>query len=252
MKTTGRITGLMEPINYKFVSLPFKNRVISVQYYAEKFLRFVPRSIPNYPSHGVDHSKNIIELLDDFLENWSIGLTEKEVYLLYLTAWLHDIGIIINRDDHNKHSADIINKSEYLSTQLGREIQTLVGWVVKAHSNKFEIGSVPEEICEVRLRFISSIFRLLDACEIVYDKCPTEVYECIKNELSEENMGYWQGHMSIIGITYKKPSILFYVTDIDKSMFLISHLKDEIESIKDIFMQNNTDIPLVKVLDACL
>lgn len=248
MKITGRITGFMESINYKFVPLSFKSKIISVQYYAEKFLRFVPRSIPNYPSHGVDHSKNIIELLDFFLENWSIGLSEKEVYLLYLAAWLHDVGIIINRDDHNNHSAAIISKSEYLSTQLGKEIQTLVVWVVKAHSNKFEIETVPEEICEVRLRFISSIFRIMDACEIVYDKCPTEVYECIKDQLNEENIGYWQGHMSIIGITYKKPYILFYVTDVDKSMLLISHLKDEIEAVKEIFIKNNLDVPLIEIL----
>lgn len=235
----------MSTIDYKFLSPLLKNKVDPVQYFAEKFLRFVPRSIPNYPSHGSDHSKNIIILLDRFLENWSIDLTEKETYLLYLAAWLHDVGIIINRDGHNEHSANIINKSSYLYNQLGSEIQTLVGIVAKSHSKKFRIETVSEEICEVRLQLICSIFRIIDACEVTSDKCPTEVYECIKDELDDENEEFWQGHMSIIGITYRKPNIIFSVTDTEKCVLLITRLKEEIDSVKQIFVQNRIDFPVI-------
>lgn len=246
MKITGRITGSIATPNYKFVSPLFTYKIDQIQYYAEDFLRFIPRNIRNYPSHGTDHSINILSLIDKFLENWSITLSEKEAYLLYLAAWLHDIGIIIDRNNHNEHSANILIKSQYISTHLGREIQKLVGWVVRSHSKEFEIIDVPDEICEVRLQFICSIFRIMDACEIVDKKCPTEVFECIKNELNDESMEFWQAHMSIMGITYKKPDIIIYVTDINKSKLLITHLQNEIDSIRDIFLKNNTDFPVIQ------
>ena len=82
---------------YKGISHPQKTILLSVSKYAEGFLRFAPRTIRNYPSHGIDHSVNIIKMINDFTEKWELKLSKNERFILYAAAWLHDIGCVKNR-----------------------------------------------------------------------------------------------------------------------------------------------------------
>lgn len=239
----------MESVHYRSLSPEFEAKINQIELFAEKFLRFVPRSIPDYPSHGVDHSKNIIEHLENLIEKWPIRLLDEEIYLLYLGAWLHDIGIIIDRNEHNLHSAYIINQTSIFENILGKETQNMLMWIVKAHSSSFNMMEVPLEIRKIRLRFISSIFRILDACEIIYTKCPAEVYQLIEQKLNPESKKYWESHMSILSVDFNNPNIVFYVNDKNKSELLVSHLIKEIESVREVFQFYGVTFPVVKVVE---
>lgn len=233
-------------VNYKNVSDFYEAKLKQFEPFAGKFLKFIPRSIPDYPSHGVDHSQNIIDLLNRFVEAWHIDLTEKETYLLYLGAWVHDIGCIIDRDNHNEKSADIINKTPFFLSFLEKDIITLLQYIVKAHSSSYSIETIPKDCLDVRLQLICSIFRLMDACEIESSKCPKEVYEFIKNSIDSKSNKYWIAHMNICGVTFKIPEIIVVVDDLDKSEILIKHLEKEVNSILDIFNDYKIPIPYVK------
>lgn len=235
-------------VNYEYLPPEFPD-IMQIQYLAEKFLQFIPRGIPDYPSHGVDHSLNIIKHVDSMIKNWCVGLSSEEIYLLYCAAWLHDIGNIIERKNHNVFSACIINESLIIESLLGREMQNQLAWIAKAHSSSCNIYEVPIQVGNVRLRFISSLFRILDACEIINTKCPEAVYSVIEKVLNQTSKTYWESHKSILSIEFRSAEIIYYVTDRDKSDLLINHLDKEIESVKDIICSNGVDFPDITVIE---
>lgn len=235
-------------VEYANVSDSHQAKLKQIEFFSEQLLKFIPRGIPDYPSHGVDHSQNIIDLLDKFIKAWSIDITEKEAYLLYLGAWVHDIGNITGRDGHNKKSAEIVGKIPFFGSILGKDIVTLLKWIAKAHSSKYPLKEVPQNCLSVRLQLVCSIFRIMDACEIVYSKCPNEVYELIKDDLGSESDKYWKAHMSVIGVGFKIPIIEIVVDDLEFSNILIEHLKEEIDSVRDVLDTNGIPVPCVKVV----
>jgi hypothetical protein len=223
--------------------------------YAEQFLRFIPRNIKNFPSHGMDHSINIINLTNAFVDGWSISLSEDERYLLYLAAWLHDIGCICGREHHNEVSFQILARNESICNSInavnGNVLHDLK-YVINSHSSIYPIDTVPKMRSRVRLRLICSIFRLLDACEISCTKCPKEVFSLIRPTLDGDPIAYsfWDGHMRIRSLTYKKPDIEVLVVDSnDNSQKIIGRLKGEIESITAIFDESGICIPNVNVIE---
>ncbi len=235
-------------VGYINISDAYEAKLKQIEIVSKRFLKFVPRSIPNYPSHGVDHSQNIIKLLNKFTIAWSITLTEKETYLLYLGAWVHDIGIITGREGHNESSSEILDKIPFFGSILGKDIVALLKWIVIAHSSSYPMEKVPKNFLGVNLHLICSIFRIIDACEIAYLKCPNEVYELIKDDLDIENDKYWKAHMSILGTWFEVPKIKILVDNSEFSNILIEHLKEEIDSIRDVLDSNNVPVPQVDVV----
>ena len=239
-------------VGYINISDAYEAKLKQIEIVSKRFLKFVPRSIPNYPSHGVDHSQNIIKLLNEFIGAWSINLTNKETYLLYLGAWVHDIGIITGRERHNESSAEIIDKTPFFGSILGKDIVALLKWVVIAHSSSYPMKKVPKIFLGVNLQLICSVFRIIDACEIAYSKCPSEVYELIKDDLDPDNDEYWKAHMSILGTWFKVPKIKILVDNLEFSNILIKHLNEEIDSVRDVLGTNGIPVPRVEVaIDDC-
>lgn len=237
-------------VEYVNVSDACEAKLKQIEFFSEQFLKFIPRGIPDYPSHGVDHSQNIIDLLNKFIKAWSIDITEKEAYLLYLGAWVHDIGNITGRNGHNKKSAEIVGKIPFFESVLGKDIVALLKWIAKAHSSKYPLKEVPQNCLSVRLQLICSIFRIIDACEIANSKCPSEVYELIKDDLvssKSDSDKYWKAHMSVIGVWFKVPNIGILVDDLEFSNILIEHLKEEIDSVRDVLDTNGIPVPRVEV-----
>jgi len=231
---------------YRKISDFYKGKLQQVEIVSEKFLNFIPRGIPDYPSHGKDHTQSIIRLLNSFIETWSLTLTEKELYVLYLGAWVHDIGCIVSREKHNEISANMVKKTQFFTSILDKDIITLIQYVVKAHSSNYNLKNVPKDCLGVRLQLICSIFRVIDACEIDSSKCPPEVYEFIKDLMKTESKEYWIAHMNICGVTLKNPEIVVVVDNLDESNILIEHLKKEIDSVQVIFNNNKIVIPIIK------
>lgn len=238
----------MDPCGYKHLHPIYEEKIDQIVPFAEDFLRFIPRSIPDFPSHGADHSINIIDHIDSFIDSWNLLLTDEEIYLLYLGAWFHDIGNLVDRTNHHIHSMNIIQNSQVLERYLGKKTQRQLGWIVKAHSSKCEIMEVPLDIDNVRLRLISSILRIADACEILYTKCPMEVYQIIENKMPPDSKEYWEAHRSVVGISFNNPFIRIFVDDNKKCTVVTSHITEEITSVKKVLSSHKVTIPKVKVI----
>jgi hypothetical protein len=223
---------------------------------SESILRFIPRTLKNYPSHGIDHTLNIIELTNKFLERWGISLRRDERFILYLAAWLHDIGCISTRKNHNRKSIELLEENQSLCTLLNscdNEIFTNLCDVIRCHSKsnskKNGIETVPKKRGKIRTQYLCAIFRLMDACEITKSKCPIEVFNAIKGSLETDTnaMEFWEGHINITDVIFKKPHIEIYHKKgkAKKIERITSELKIEVLSIQDIFRENRTDVPKV-------
>lgn len=236
-----------------------KDSLKNIALYSERFLRFVPRTLINFPSHGVDHSISIINLINNFHENWGANLISEEIYLLYSTAWLHDIGCIRDRNNHNEISVEIFLADENICDSI-REVNdralTNITWIVKSHSSNFSIQDVPEEGGNgVRLQMISAIFRLIDSCEISYAKCPSTVFEEIRKNLVDKYgnpdktaLKYWRAHMSIRSILFKNPKIEIMAIDRRRIKTIIKKLNTEIASIEEVFNNNGVTVPEILII----
>jgi len=233
-----------------------KNVVFIASNFSESFLRFIPRQIKNYPSHGIDHTLNIIELTNKFLDRWDISLKRDEKFLLYLAAWLHDIGCISARKGHNIKSIQLLEKNETLCVLLNNLDQELflnLCDIIRCHSKSNSrsngIMNVPKKRGKIRTQYICAIFRLMDACEVTKSKCPIEVYDEIKRTFKKNGapdtvaIEFWEGHMNITEIVFTKPNIEIYLKNRKKSKNIISELKTEVLSIKEIFRENGIPLP---------
>jgi hypothetical protein len=244
---------------YKYTGInhPQQTILVFVSKYAEGFLRFAPRKIRNFPSHGIDHTVNIIRMINAFTANWGIRLSRNERFILYSAAWLHDIGCVKDRSPHNKISVDILLRDQDICDYfngLDTDLLIILQYVIESHSSSYKITTVPKKIGAVRVRLICAIFRFLDGCEITNFKCPAPVFAEIKDDLinddgsvDEDALEFWMGHMNIKYIGFSKPDINITVNDSRKSRNIISRLKKEIKSVQKIFVENAIDVPIVQV-----
>jgi len=223
-------------------------KLMEMEAFWRQILRFLPRGVPDFPSHGVDHSEKIVILINDFIEEWKPELSVKEIYLLYLAAWAHDIGCLNGREKHHIKSVELLKKTPVFESLLGDEIFTDLKWIVVSHSSKYLMVKVPKTCFGVRLKLVASIFRILDGCEMGSSKCPPIVYNLI-DDLHPESKKHWEAHLSIIGIKLSYPKIEIYTKNIGKCEILTSHLDEEIYSVKHILDEYDIKIPKVDVKD---
>jgi hypothetical protein len=222
-------------------------KLVEVRGFSEPFLRFLPREIRTYPSHGYDHSINIVKNISKFNQVWDIRLSEAELFLLYVSAWVHDIGCLVSREGHNMQSSEIL--SQY-SFHLKKEFLTSLKFIVETHSttnSPYPITEVPTEWGEVRLRLLCAIFRIMDACDITDANCPRVVYQVIQSTLGEESNRYWQAHLNIEKLTFRYPHITVYVDNIEACRFLIEHLDEEIQTVRSVFEDYSITVPIVEI-----
>ncbi|MHA1596005.1 MAG: HD domain-containing protein [Candidatus Baldrarchaeia archaeon] len=104
-------------------------------------------SVNLFPDHGFHHCERVLnyanKLLDELVKishGRVYDLYEEENFLLKISAYVHDIGMLCGRENHSIHSANII-KARLPSTlmQLNREEREVLSEIVKRHSSKMPI-----------------------------------------------------------------------------------------------------------------
>lgn len=223
--------------------------VAQIEAYSEKILPFLPREIQDYPSHGIDHSKAVINLLNGFIKRWSIKVTNDERFLLYLAAWTHDLGRICRGEHHNKISVKIIERSDLFKHLLSSKDITCLKKVVESHSQDYDITDIPKKWDEIRLQLICAIFRIIDAMEMDSHKCPKEVFDLIEKSqhpLDPSSRLYWIAHMNVQAVGFEYPEIVIGVEKRHESDLLINKLKKEIESVKYVLTDYGIEIPTIR------
>ncbi len=210
--------------------LELQLNILQVEIHALDALTFVHQELDKYTSHGADHSWGIIDNLHDFLLKWNLKISPQEAYLLYYCAWFHDIGNLIDRENHHIESCKIIERIPDYLRLAGKngnwlpQIQT----IIKYHRSKTEFGEISEDIQFNKIKLLAAIFRLMDGIDIRSTRCPEIVYNIIKErlELNEVSNNKWIAHQLINTFVWNYNTLNIYLKKSDHCQF---------ENYKDFF-----------------
>lgn len=232
-----------------------------------KILRsYVPRGIPDFTDHGEMHSGRIEEILKDLIiptcngsDNTAIHLNDYECFCMITSCWLHDIGCIVDRENHGIRSAQIVKEllSGTFTTSGIQELEPCIIKIISTHTDTDEdkkkgivgLSNLIKEMevklgekeqikkITIKLQLIASLFRLADACDICAIRAPSLVYKLIKDTFKEgKSKKIWLAHSEIVklAIDSDKYSFSIYVDNKAKAQPVIEKFKKDIEEIKPI------------------
>jgi len=213
-------------------------------------LGFLPRAAPNLTDHGVQHSKNLMDIFSNFsqnLERLDVMLSEPEKYLLTLGIWLHDVGLLItdekDKKAHGKNSIKVMESKAFsmLHDILGKDVFNSLKYVVKYHSSDTDLKDVPQYklMQDVRLRLVCTIFRLIDGCDITSARASRVLYNLLTENglLNDESLKHWKAHISIVSAVFQQEKLVVDCDNESDGLFIIDHLKGELETVNQIFKE---------------
>lgn len=222
-------------------------------------LHYIPREreLANFTSHGLDHTKRVIYHLNAIIkvcDEGRSGMTDLEAYLLYASAWLHDIGCLLGREEHSIKSAEMIEELQGRYIEGIEDKVPFLQLIIRAHSRKEELKEVPEYVYlygeKVKLRFIAALFRLADACDIDRRRAPKVVYGFIKKELKSKSKKYWIAHQHVDSVSFdvEARTIVIGVQDEEKVAVIIRDFEKELDSIRTILEGNGFPCKELRVI----
>jgi uncharacterized UPF0160 family protein len=235
--------------------------------FVKQILNYLPRAIPDYTDHGVQHSNNLMKIFSNFLSNQKdhfekAFLTEEERWVICLAIWLHDIGVLVTKqeekDKHNENSVEILDRPEFefLKSQLGKDIVKCLKFVIKNHSSKCDLNAITKDPIhpKIRLRLICAIFRLIDGCDVTSARTKPVLYKLLRayDLLNQDSVEYWEAHLTISSAVFKKEEIIIDCDDPTTAKKLTDHLEKEINRINLILNQERFPEFTVKIVSSTL
>ncbi len=222
-------------------STAYEHKLYVIKKAITYILRYIPREIPKFTDHGYEHSKRIIGYLNDVIDIYQESggeLNEKEIFILYASAWIHDIGNLEDRESHAEKSCemwDTLKRQNYLF-DLDNPVESGLKTVVKRHRSEEELDDIPERThsCgdEIKVQLLATLFRIADSCDIDNRRAPEVVYDILQEELDEE---IWKGHMNIESVLVREGGkILVIVHEEEVSGKQIEELREEIEKVNSV------------------
>jgi hypothetical protein len=184
----------------------------------------------NYTLHGIDHSKSVISKLNSLVEgiDQKSMLTVPEVFYLLSSAYLHDVGMIVQfRDDETRaNEIGIKNRVSYSKEDLIRDEHNFrSGRYIIEHLEDLKLDHIESPcvklICEghrtvdlnsnnyndrfigdecIRVRLLSAFLRLADELDIPYTRAPKKLMDLLVGDMPEFSQLQWLKHYYTSGV----------------------------------------------------
>ena len=167
-------------------------------------LNYFARSSPDLTDHGSEHSSRLINYLNQ-LFSANIKFTEEEKFVLYLAAWLHDLGCINTREYHNLESERMVRESKSLKNLLEKvsdEEKEALRKVIVNHTGKFNENGREIRNKNLNVLKMAAILRFIDACDISRRRAPKMILEFL-NDIPLTNRVFWLAHSNIVDVVIK-------------------------------------------------
>jgi len=229
----------------------------------EDYLKFWQAHAPHYTDHSETHCEAVEINLNELIpNNVKERMNEYEIFLLLSSVLLHDIGMMCAvkagektedvRSKHHERSQEFISKN--LTDLLNSHERLIIGEISYAH-----VDSVPIERIDhtkiirhrklgdtkIRVRFLASLLRFGDACDICHTRTSEEFVGLSK--LPEESAFHHSLHERVSGISFdqqnKSIELSINIESKDEeticSRFIVDKLKKCFKTVRDTFLRNN-------------
>lgn len=215
----------------------YLKRIRVAEEHAMHMLPFIPRGLPVFQSHGIAHSQAIIGYIHQLTNTFPEQFQIKELFLLYLAAWFHDIGFlhplsIHDRGSHPALSVEMIMKDQVLSELLDTEERENLALIVQFHDTHADLSKIRIR-STLRIPLLAGLFRLTDAIDLGKDRCPPEVFTLIEEGIDEHSRRHWKAHQNVKECAIAYPEIRITIYDPDNPFFrrrIVPHLEDDCQS----------------------
>ncbi len=189
-------------------------RLEGIREKAEAVLQYVHGQFPYYTPHGIHHSLAVEEIL-----NWLVldevkdKMAAEELFFLIVAAWLHDWGMVKAQDEpltpeevRNQHHLRTEMFLEQLHTKVGLELREaeIVGRICRGHRLREKLDTPLYGDLDfgsnilIRRRFLASLLRLADACDVTHSRLPEIIYFNISPQGLTED--HFKRHLTIYGV----------------------------------------------------
>ena len=217
-------------------------------------LGFLPRQIPDYTDHGPLHANRVMyKCLDLILQAVSPAvLSPHMVFLLCASAWVHDIGNIIDRENHRHHSARLVERlwKEHYFIMLSERETTAISQVIEMHDTNDPLDQLETDYVlepgtpEVNLQLLAALLRLADACDIDNRRAPAMIFQLVKEKLPESSKLHWIAHQNVEMCRYYLDiqMIKAKVRDIEKAKVATDIVEQRYGSVADVFKRLNVRV----------
>ncbi len=206
-------------------------------------LHRVSQAIPKFTDHGIIHTTNVLRHVHDLVLEYPVKFSNDEKFILALAAISHDIGCIGGREKHNEKTVRILEKQQFdfLRQDIGDLNFRALKQVILGHSKSFDLKNVGDDPSkDIRLKAITSFFRLADACDMSGARIKRLVLEIFLDEkivgdkkLPQESEDIWKAHLQVENILIKKTDIQPQVYDLKAADYCIKSLNEELGPINE-------------------
>ena len=209
-------------------------------------------------THRWDHVLKVEYLCNKLaLSSLLADLKSTELFVLILSIWLHDAGMVPENDSetekeirrrHPTRIANRIRNDELSFLKIpDPTIRRYVAQVCRNHCEPSPTSLKASALYlggTIRLQLISALLRLSDICEAAYDRVPVDVLA--QYVLPKDSEPYWRTHKLIDGIDVERSGegdldqLRFQAgfgceTDRELLQKAIAYIEDELRILKPVF-----------------
>jgi hypothetical protein len=244
----------------------FYGKFLSIEEKAKALLPYTVSKFPSFTPHFSLHSENVEGHLNWLIpDEIKLKMSDNEIFFLLVAAWLHDWGMIAQPSE----DSDQVRAQHHIRTEKNFETQyqllnlsideaRIIGRICRGH-RKDDLHSTDYKDLIIginnliRVRFLASLLRLADECDVTENRTPQIIYYNLKPEgISDEE---FKKHLLIRGIgnrdQYPYKIFLYCIANSPKGVEVVERVKNQIQmqldSVKLILAANEIEWDIVEI-----
>ncbi len=120
-------------------------------YIKNLFHRHLP---PSYLYHNLQHTKDVVNTVNEIAENTGVNKEEKE--LLLIAAWFHDTGYIKSMDNHEELSSEIAEAYLKQRNYPSAKINIIISMILSTRVPQNPQTKLEMILCDADIAYIGS------------------------------------------------------------------------------------------------
>jgi len=171
---------------------------------------WVGSQVPQMVDHEQSHCQDILNLTEQallpILEENANFLIKEEIYYFISAIFLHDIGyaettddagnILFSEDIRKRHSEltyqTIKNDPKDFGFKEFNNEARLIAKICKYHQRRYKLTELPEKENAIRVRFLTTLLRIFDACDCQKSRAGEEDYREMRLHANEREKNLYQ------------------------------------------------------------